>query len=596
MSQIDDKINSLSNEELDLLNSDPKLLADFKAKYSAPIPHPDLTEALREGMTEGVKTALPSPEYNQPLSPTSDNPVMGGAQAALQTLRDPTRISPTMSQPGEVAGNAVEDNVGGTTGKVAGFATKVLLDPNTWSGMGLGENALKTGVEGSANFMEELGTNAESKMADLNNKLARIPVRATQLKGYNEPVPTTEELDTATKKVIQAFKDVKDEHGAILDKAKQSVGLPATAEEKSASIRKYGNTRNLDLNKPLELPSNLTKKAPIMEEALSGATTKDVVGTGDVEAYVKGVQKGLPDKGIPDIKIYGVKGDPEKIKALFGSADVASVPESVLKEKGVALPGLELPPMPYKISPTKTAEELNTEVNRFLKNQDFISDTDKVKAASYYQDKINKYVDWGTEQTDIEGMLKSQHTDLKNVIKEASPELQKAKTGWKGMLDSLDLVRRKLNPKTPGETQAYLKKLFTSTSPAVQDHLKQLAYLEKASGKPIITELFKKFAGQSFADWASRPGREILEATAGLGSLALGHPAGAVGAGAVLAAQSPKVLGVAERFGSKLPALASKYGPAAAYTAAKSGFTPAQIDPSNGSQLQSVRDRLNNGD
>lgn len=38
MSNIDDVINTLSSDELDTLNSDPQLLADFKKKYSDPAP------------------------------------------------------------------------------------------------------------------------------------------------------------------------------------------------------------------------------------------------------------------------------------------------------------------------------------------------------------------------------------------------------------------------------------------------------------------------------------------------------------------------------------------------------------------------------
>lgn len=67
----------------------------------------------------------------------------------------------------------------------------------------------------------------------------------------------------------------------------------------------------------------LGRAAPAMEETAPG----------EVTAYVKGVQKGAP--GTEDVKIYGVKGSPEKLKELFGDEAPGSVPESVLREKGI---------------------------------------------------------------------------------------------------------------------------------------------------------------------------------------------------------------------------------------------------------------------
>lgn len=74
------------------------------------------------------------------------------------------------------------------------------------------------------------------------------------------------------------------------------------------------------------------RSAPAMEDAVAGATTKDVPG--QVEVYVKGVQKGAPG-GSGDVKIYGVKGDPAKLKELFGDEAPGSVPEHILQQKGL---------------------------------------------------------------------------------------------------------------------------------------------------------------------------------------------------------------------------------------------------------------------
>lgn len=54
MSELNDKINSLSPDELDLLNSDPKMLADFKAKYSD---NPGVLKSAAAGAMSGVPLA-----------------------------------------------------------------------------------------------------------------------------------------------------------------------------------------------------------------------------------------------------------------------------------------------------------------------------------------------------------------------------------------------------------------------------------------------------------------------------------------------------------------------------------------------------------
>jgi hypothetical protein len=143
MAKIDDVINSLSEEEIDLLHNDPKLLSQFKEKYSGAAYDSSLAgrdarisaiaSPMLEGAKAGLSAALPSQDYNKPIAPTSDNPIMGAVQAAGQTLRDPTRISPTISAPGQAAGDKVSDALGGgVLGKGAGFLTSMALDPQTY--------------------------------------------------------------------------------------------------------------------------------------------------------------------------------------------------------------------------------------------------------------------------------------------------------------------------------------------------------------------------------------------------------------------------------------------------------------------------------
>jgi hypothetical protein len=68
----------------------------------------------------------------------------------------------------------------------------------------------------------------------------------------------------------------------------------------------------------------LGRNAPKMEEAAEEGAPK-------IEAFVKGIQKG-PNG---DVKIWGVKGPPELLKSHFGDEAPGSVPEDVLRAKGI---------------------------------------------------------------------------------------------------------------------------------------------------------------------------------------------------------------------------------------------------------------------
>lgn len=101
---------------------------------------PQQTGTLANVASDAVRTALPTPQFQQPLQGQTEGGLaqtpMAALQAAIQTMRDPTRLSPTVSQPGNVAGDAVSNKIGGVTGKVAGFLTSLALDPQNYIGLG----------------------------------------------------------------------------------------------------------------------------------------------------------------------------------------------------------------------------------------------------------------------------------------------------------------------------------------------------------------------------------------------------------------------------------------------------------------------------
>lgn len=547
--QIDQALQSLSPEELNVLNNDPQMQADFKAKYAAT---PTAMGAMVTGATEGLKAAIPSPSFNEPLTPTSPNPAIGGAQAALQTLRDPTRIESSKNQLLEQGGKAVE-NFGESinapiTGKVGGFITKTAADPLTWVLMG--EKILPDSIK--------------NEIPNLLQKGASIPAKATEMGGANIPAPTQEEIQQGIKNVQDTVQKVWAEHGKLLNAAKAEVGLPVEKEEIAASVRKYGNEFGLDLNKPLTRPPNLTQMAPTMEEGTAGPVHPD--GT---QVFLKGTMGGgvSPNTGqpLPKTNIWGVRNpDPNILKAQFGDVSPGSVPENVLKEKGYQLPGqADLTNMPYKIGDHDTPQQLLTEIERFKANLPYISKGDQAKAASYLQDQI---VQQGVFKQDIAkgrtmGVLKSQYGDLSNVISESSDKLQAAKSRMGDLYDTMQDVNKKLS-QGAGQAESYLRRLFTSKSPAIKDDLKALAKIDTLAGTRSVEQLFQKFAGEAYNQTLGQSVHTIFQA-----------PYAAI--------TSPKfVIG---------PAM--KYGPAVLKTA-KFGAIGA-VD-ANRSALQSVGDRLKN--
>ena len=83
-----------------------------------------------------------------------------------------------------------------------------------------------------------------------------------------------------------------------------------------------------------ELPAALKGLGEAGEVTL-GRTAPEMEGAApdEVTAYVKGIQKGAP--GTEGVKIYGVKGSPAKLKELFGDEAPGSVPEHILRAKGI---------------------------------------------------------------------------------------------------------------------------------------------------------------------------------------------------------------------------------------------------------------------
>lgn len=104
---------------------------------SAPpaVPTEGFGATMKNVAQSAISAALPSPEtFNQPIRPTSGNPGVAALQAAMQTLKEPTRINSTIAATGGgLAQNAAKAAGAGpglqTVAKVSG---EFLADPSTW--------------------------------------------------------------------------------------------------------------------------------------------------------------------------------------------------------------------------------------------------------------------------------------------------------------------------------------------------------------------------------------------------------------------------------------------------------------------------------
>jgi hypothetical protein len=334
------------------------------------------------------------------------------------------------------------------------------------------------------------------------------------------------------------------------------------------------------------MPENFAKQAPEMEAAPIKPLQKgdEVTLTHPTQPPIKATYRApstfvdaTPEQMDP---IFDLKQPVKNPNANWSHPVDSTLSQSTLESYGYkipqGMPQMEAPKtmaMPYTIGEHDTPQQLMTEINRFKQNLPYITKTDQAKTASYLQDQI---VQQGVFKQDIAkgrtfGVLKSQYGDLGNVISNSSDNLAAAKAKMGDLYDTMKSVNKKLSGEK-GSAESYLRRLFTSKSPAVKDDLKALTKLDTLAGSNTVETLFKKFAGESYGQFLGESVHTIFQAPYAL-------------------LTSPKL--------AMTPIM--KFGPAALKTAkfgaigaTEKGFTPAQINPDNGSALQSVGDRLNN--
>jgi hypothetical protein len=114
-------------------------------------------------------------------------------------------------------------------------------------------------------------------------------------------------------------------------------GFPVAAQGANEAVlqavrAKMGSQKGeLTLGRPAPLMEEKGLVKPPTLEQLQSQFSRGTPAS-PIDVYIKGVQKGV---GGTKVNIYGVKGNPKLLKALFGDADPGSVPEAKLRQLGL---------------------------------------------------------------------------------------------------------------------------------------------------------------------------------------------------------------------------------------------------------------------
>lgn len=158
---------------------------------------------------QATTTALPSKDALLPIQPTSSNAGMAAIQAAVQTLRDPSRISPTMSAPGQVAGDAVSNGlqsngVNPLLSKGAGLATSMALDPQTYVLGGLANKPVQETFEKAAQSSGRRALGFTKKFLNTQGGVDRANEAAQTMldQGVITPFASTDQIQVNVKNIL----------------------------------------------------------------------------------------------------------------------------------------------------------------------------------------------------------------------------------------------------------------------------------------------------------------------------------------------------------------------------------------------------------
>ena len=259
MQDINSVIDTLSDEELDLLNNDPEMLAQFKAKYTAPqsAPPPVTNQAPEEkGMLGKTMDVLGTPGRGiAALAYGAGQMVpLAVGQPPLSAPQDTLNTMSAMTQP-----DFQPQNLDQSAANVSGTLTNLAV-PIGAAGTAIGKVAQATGIapkvaaigKGLVSSVKGAGegiaaTEKAAKVA--TDSVVTIPKGGQGLTKVLKDIKDTGELVKSglrqeTPEFMQALKDRYDQASGILDMGKQAVGKKnyALAAQAKASINEALNS------------------------------------------------------------------------------------------------------------------------------------------------------------------------------------------------------------------------------------------------------------------------------------------------------------------------------------------------------------------
>ncbi len=205
-------------------------------------------------------------KFGQPIQTTSTNPAGRLLQALQQSvnLTGPSRLSASLSQPGQIAGQAVERSIGPDRpilGKTANFLTAMALDPQTYiSGQGIAKGAVNLGTKA----LKKVG----QESAALGSAVSGVKLRDIKTL-FDNPTDVITALSTK-------------EAGGKLGVAKKAAGV--TREDEflisKAGDRSTGGARTVgeQLRPRFDLSTIPETKMPSLQELRQGSPRAIFIG------------------------------------------------------------------------------------------------------------------------------------------------------------------------------------------------------------------------------------------------------------------------------------------------------------------------------
>lgn len=311
MSQMDDAINNLSEDELDTLNSDPQMLADFKAKYAQ-------TPGVMDSVMSAAKNLLPSKEtLMAPMDASKklgtmveaggagigdlDSYLLPHAANMIPGVSVPTKpFLPTVQQAGTDVDNVMAGLAPETPAGRAGKTVGSFFTPNQIALTAAGEAAAKPIVSGLGYGINKIG----SLMAPASD--AAIPGAAkaagnflSTLSGVDTPALETVMQNPGAVDAAKTFPGVAEDVAGSMNKLTQHIGdleKAATATldpKKMLPVDTMVDAINSELKaiKMADVPTPaLENTQKVLEGTLDKIKNRGTISEPDMAKWVKSIQ------------------------------------------------------------------------------------------------------------------------------------------------------------------------------------------------------------------------------------------------------------------------------------------------------------------